>query len=228
MPSPTRHAWSWLGGSVRASAWALALGLGFCGTAILASPGRLSGGEALHLPAVLLLMVGCLSWAAGSLYARRVELPSSGWINTAVQMLFGGGVLFALGAAQGELAHFEPAGVSLTSFVAFVYLVIFGSLVAFSAYAWLIRTTDPTLVSTHTYVNPLVALFLGWWLAGETFGPRAFVASALILGSVVLLTLPKKRRWTWDKRRAERCSGSVPTHDRCARFCVRSALRASC
>jgi drug/metabolite transporter (DMT)-like permease len=171
----------------------LALGIGFCGTAILASPGRLAGEDTLHLPAVLLLMVGCLSWAAGSLYSRRAELPASGWVHTAIQMLAGGAALLVLGTARGELAHFDPAGVSLTSLAAFLYLVLFGSLVAFSAYAWLIRTNEPTLVATHTYVNPVVALFLGWWIAGETFGPRAFLASALILVSVVLLTLPSRR-----------------------------------
>jgi len=100
--------------------------------------------------------------------------------------------LLAVGAFRGELTSFEPQRVSLVSFAAFLYLIVFGSLVAFSAYTWLIRTAEPTLVATHTYVNPVVAILLGWWIAHEPVGAKTLVASALILGSVVLMTMPRK------------------------------------
>jgi drug/metabolite transporter (DMT)-like permease len=101
-------------------------------------------------------------------------------------------MLLVVGAFRGELVHFEPQQASLVSLAAFLYLIVFGSLVAFSAYTWLIRTAEPTLVSTHTYVNPVVAIILGWWIAHEPVGTKTLVASALILGSVVLMTFPRK------------------------------------
>ena len=172
----------------------VALVVGFCGTVVLAAPGNFLGQDGLHTPAVLVLMIGCLSWAAGSLYARDAELPTSPWMSTAIQMLAGGGLLLVVGAGFGEWSQFQPSQVSWVSWLAFLYLIVFGSLVAFSAYTWLLRTTEPTLVATHTYVNPVVALFLGWWIAEEAVGPKALLASALILGSVVLMTLPKRPR----------------------------------
>ncbi len=83
---------------------------------------------------------------------------------------------------------------SATSLLAFAYLVVFGSIVAFSAFSWLIRTAEPTLVATHTYVNPVVAVFLGWLIAGESVGPRTIAASVLIVGAVVLITTSSLRR----------------------------------
>ncbi|MEM9596411.1 MAG: EamA family transporter [Acidobacteriota bacterium] len=171
-----------------------ALGLGFAGATILAAPGDVLGPGSVYLPGVLALAIGSLSWAAGSLYSRTSPLPESTSMTSGLQMVAGGTALLLFGVGRGEMATFDPSAVSMTSFLAFVYLITFGSLVAFSAYSWLIRTTDPTLVSTHTYVNPMVAIFLGWWLANETVGPRTLLAAALIVGSVVLMTADSARR----------------------------------
>lgn len=170
-----------------------ALALGFAGVAILAAPGDVLSGDAVHLPSVLALSIGCLSWAGGSLYGRKAVLPASAAMNSAVQMLGGGSLMLLAGVLRGELSGFQPQAVSTTSVLAFLYLLVFGSIVAFSAYAWLIREVDPTLVATHTYVNPVVAVFLGWWLADEMVGQRVVWAALLIVSSVVLVTLSHQR-----------------------------------
>ena len=202
----------WPGVDARPSltTWA-ALGLGFAGAALLAAPGNVLGATGVHLPSLFVLMFGCLSWAAGSLVARNVELPSSQVVNSGFQMLVGGVALTIWGLGAGELAAFEPAAVTWTSVGAFLYLIVFGSIIAFSAYTWLIQNVSPTLVSTHTYVNPVVAIFLGWLIVDEVVGPRMLVAAGLILGSVVLMTLSEAR----DRRkRASRISEVEPAAER--------------
>ncbi|MEM6795980.1 MAG: EamA family transporter [Acidobacteriota bacterium] len=184
----------WPGADSRPSAvtW-LSLGLGFAGAALLAAPGEVLGTGAIHLPSALVLMLGCLSWAAGSLISRNTDLPSSQPVNAGVQMVAGGLLLTAAGLLGGEAAEFRLEAFSWTSIAAFLYLVVFGSIIAFSAYAWLIRTVSPTLVATHTYVNPVVAIFLGWLVIDESIGPRTLAAAALILGSVVIMTTHEAR-----------------------------------
>lgn len=179
-----------------------ALIVGFLGAAILAAPGAGLAGSGPHLPSLLAVTLGCMAWAAGSLWSRHADLPTSPWINTACQMLVGGALLIVYGALIGEWSRFDPAAVSWTSALAFLYLVVFGSLVAFSAYSWLLRTTEPTLVATHAYVNPVVAVFLGWLIANEQVNGRTLLASALIIGSVILLTT--------SERRARRLAATAP------------------
>ncbi len=179
-----------------------ALVIGFLGAALLAAPGAMMEGVDIHLPSLLAITLGCISWAAGSLAARQVELPTSPWINTACQMLAGGALLLGYGLVTNEWAQFDVGAVSWTSALAFLYLVVFGSLIAFSAYSWLIQTTEPTLVATHAYVNPVVAVFLGWLIADEHVGWRTIIASGLIIGSVVLLTS--------SERRARRLAAEAP------------------
>lgn len=196
-------AWPGVDGRPGMTTWA-ALGLGFAGAVLLAAPGNVLGTGGVHLPSLIVLMAGCLSWAGGSLVARNVELPASQTVNSGLQMLVGGAALCVWGALRGELQVFDPSAATWTSMGAFLYLIVFGSIVAFSAYTWLIRTVSPTWVSTHTYVNPVVAIFLGWLIANEVVGPRMLVASGLILGSVVLMTLgeAKKHRRKMDGERA--------------------------
>jgi drug/metabolite transporter (DMT)-like permease len=186
--------WFWPGG--QAPSWTVvgALGIGLLGAAILAAPGDVLTGEPIHLPALLVLMLACLSWAAGSLYSRKADLPKSPHLISAMQMLAGGIVLVVAGALEGEWSRFELQAVSWTSILAFLYLVVFGSLVAFSAYSWLIRTVEPTLVATYAYVNPVVAVFLGWLIADEPIGARTVIAAILIIGSVILVTTANARR----------------------------------
>lgn len=184
--------------------WA-ALGLGFAGAVLLAAPTDVLGSSAIHLPSVFVLAVGCISWAAGSLISRKAQLPSSSWMSSGIQMLAGGAALLLVGLGLGEWQRADPAGASITSWIAFVYLVVFGSIVAFSAYAWLILQVNPTLVSTHTYVNPVVAIYLGWLIADEQIGPRTLVAAALILASVVVMTGREAGR-SRRRRKAQRDS----------------------
>ncbi|NJL27067.1 MAG: EamA family transporter, partial [Thermoanaerobaculia bacterium] len=140
-----------------------------------------------HLPSVAVLMIACASWAIGSLYGRTADLPSSPLLATGMQMLAGGTLLLGAGGLAGEWSHVDPATFSTTSMLAFGYLVFFGAIVAFSAYTWLLRNAEPTLVATYAYVNPVVAVVLGWLLGGEPLGSTTFVAMGLILGAVVLV-----------------------------------------
>ncbi len=171
----------------------VAIAIGFAGVVVLTAPGAEDGGSPLFLPAVLALPLAALSWAAGSLYGRRADLPRSAPLATAMQMLAGGAFLLLTGTGVGELRGIDPSTFSMTSILAFGYLVVFGSLIAFTAYAWLVRNVEPTLVATYAYVNPVVAVVLGWWLADEPVSQRTLFAAALIVGAVVLLSMPKRR-----------------------------------
>lgn len=181
----------------------LALAVGFAGAAILAAPGDVLAGERVHLPSLLVLTGGSLSWAGGSLISRNLEMPASPSVTSAIQMSAGGLALVVAGSASGEWRGFDVGAVSAISIIAFLYLVVFGSIVAFSAYSWLIRTVNPPLVATHTYVNPAVALFLGWWLAEEAIGERTLLAAALILASVVWMTTTEARHARRRRREAK-------------------------
>ena len=184
--------WIWPGGRRPSLGTFGALALGFCGAALLAAP---SGhGETAGLVPVLVVLAACIAWGVGALYSRDADLPASPVWVAAIQMLAGGVVMIGFGLGVGEWRGFDPQAVSATSLLAFAYLVVFGSLVAFSAFSWLIRTVEPTLVATHTYVNPVVAVFLGWLIADEPVGPRTIAASVLIVGAVVLITTSSLKR----------------------------------
>jgi drug/metabolite transporter (DMT)-like permease len=163
-----------------------ALGLGMIGVALLFETG-VRQGSALAAAAVL---VAALFWSLGAIYARGVRTGTSTVMFAAMQMLVGGILLLAVGGAAGERVH--AAEVSLRSVAALVYLIIFGSLVAFSAYTWLMKVTTAARVTTHCYVNPIVAVFLGWALAGERVTTTMLVGTAIVIASVVLVTLSKR------------------------------------
>jgi len=170
----------------------LALGLG--GLAFLVGPQHILGGGQVDPRGAVVLALGCLSWSFGSVYSRHARLPASPLLGTAMEMLAGGVLLLAAAAIRGELAAVQPAAVSLRSTLALAYLVVFGSLVAFSAYVWLLRVTTPARASTYAYVNPVVAMLLGWALAGEPLTPRTLLAAGVIVGSVVMITSARVRR----------------------------------
>ncbi len=142
----------------------------------------------MDLVGVVALLIACLSWAGGSLWSRSAPLPKSALVATGMEMFCGGVLLLAAGGVAGEWGTIDLAAVRARSWLAFAYLIVFGSLVGFTAYIWLLRHTAPALASTYAYVNPLVAVFLGWALAGEGLSPRILAAAALIIGSVVLIT----------------------------------------
>jgi len=163
------------------------LGLGAAGLAILVGPGNLLVGERFAPSALLVLVAGTFCWASGSLYSRGSRLPSSPWMATAVTLVGGGAGLAVVGLVSGELARFDPAAVSARSLWATLYLFVFGSLVGFSAYLWLLRNTTVARLSTYAYVNPVIAVLLGWALAGEPLSPRVALATAVIVGAVALI-----------------------------------------
>jgi drug/metabolite transporter (DMT)-like permease len=163
------------------------LALGTAGLLVLIGPGTFFGGERFHLGACLVLVAGTFAWAWGSLFSRGSRLPATPIMATAATLLTGGGLLALVGVVTGELPRFDPAAVSTRSVVATVYLFIFGSIVGFSAYLWLLRNATVSRVSTYAYVNPIVAVFLGWALAGEPLTSRVLVAATIIVGAVALI-----------------------------------------
>ena len=171
-----------------------ALGLGFLGVTVLALSGQSIDAGAIPLLPLVIIILAPLAWAIGSLHSRRADTPRDGFQAAGMQMMAGGAALLVAGMLRGEAATFDPAAVSTRSLIAWVYLVVLGSIVAFGAYSYLLRTTRPTLVATYAYVNPIVAVFLGWLIAGEVVTGMTLIASTLIVGSVVLIGLEERRR----------------------------------
>jgi drug/metabolite transporter (DMT)-like permease len=134
--------------------------------------------------------VASVLWAIGSVYSRGVPHPDDHVLWTGIQMLAGGFLLLIIGLFLGE--RVRPTDVSAHSFWALMYLIAFGALVGFTAYTWLLRTAPISVASTYAYVNPVVAIFLGWLIAGETIGPRTILASAVIILSVVVITTQRR------------------------------------
>ena len=155
-------------------------------------PGSLAGDRVDPWGAAALVF-GSLSWAIGSLYSRRAALPKSAILATGLEMLTGGIVLFVIATISREWGQLDLGRASHASIAGFFYLVVFGSLIGFTAFAWLIRVSTPALVSTYAFVNPVVAVLLGWAIAGEQVGPRTIVAAAIIVGAVALITFAGRR-----------------------------------
>jgi drug/metabolite transporter (DMT)-like permease len=158
--------------------------LGFAGAALLAGPGA----GRIDLTGFAVLLVAAAGWAIGSLYSRHAQLPRRPLVSSSMQMLVGGALLAVVAAASGELS--DVGRPSTESILAVAYLVVFGSILAFSTYAWLLRNARTSLVSTYAYVNPLVAVFLGWAVENEGVGFRTLGAGALILVAVALIVSP--------------------------------------
>lgn len=173
----------------------LALGVvgGLAGIVLLVGPAELAGVERMDLLGAGAVIVASLLWSIGSLYAARAELPKSARQATGIEMLFGGVGLLAVGSLSGEFARLDLAAVTPQSWAALAYLVVFGSLIAFSAYVWLLRVAPASKVATYAYVNPVVALVLGWAFAGEELTARTLLAAAVILASVMLIVTYRQR-----------------------------------
>jgi len=165
----------------------LGLIAGLIGIVILIGPLELRGGEAINPAGAAALLLAALLWAIGSIYSRSAEMPGSALMTTGSEMLVGSMGLFVVSGLTGEWAKFDPAAVSRQSWIGLLYLIVFGSLIAFSAYAWLLRNAPVSLVATYAYVNPVVAVLLGSWLAGEALNARILLAALVIIGSVVLI-----------------------------------------
>jgi len=162
--------------------------LGFIGIVVLVGPGNIGGhGDVRPIGAVVLIL-GSLSWAIGSFYSRDAELPQSGLLTTGMEMLGGGGLLLIVSALTGELSHFDIHRVSRESAVGLAYLITFGSLLGFTSYIWLLDKVSPARLGTYAYVNPIVAVVLGWAIAGERLSLRTAVAAAIVICAVALIT----------------------------------------
>ena len=183
----------WLRGGIRPTRGVVAgLLLGMAGLALLVGPGEFAGGRGADTLGAIVLVVASLSWATGSIYSRSAPLPGSPILTTGMEMLAGGALLSLLGLATGELGRLDLGAVSTKSWLALLYLVLFGSLVGFTAYIWLLKVSTPAKVSTYAYVNPVVAVLLGWLFANEPLSMRTLLAAAVIIAGVALITLTKK------------------------------------
>jgi drug/metabolite transporter (DMT)-like permease len=174
--------------------WRLSAGLamGLAGVAVLTSDSLGLGGTAVDRISAGALLVASFSWSLGSVLTRRLPLPASKTMSAGAQMLAGGVWLALAAAALGETRGFDARAVSSGAWLALLYLVIAGSIVAFTAYIWLIHHQSPTRVGTYAYVNPVVAVLLGYFAAGEPLGPRTVAGTACVLLSVVIITTMRK------------------------------------
>ncbi|MHB1338348.1 MAG: EamA family transporter [Bellilinea sp.] len=164
---------------------------GFAGIALLVGPDEI-GNTQVDLIGAGALLLGALLWAGGSLYSREAVLPKSPLLGTGMEMITGGLGLFVVSLLAGEWGQFDLAAVSAKSLYGMLYLILFGSLVGFASYTWLLRAAPTTLVSTYAYVNPVVAIFLGVLFAGEVISGRMLLAAVIILASVALITFTRQ------------------------------------
>ena len=175
--------------------WQSILGLiiGFSGVFILIGPAEITGsGQHLDTASVIMLLTAPFLWSLGSIYARGADMPKSSLLSTGMQMLTGSVSLFIVSLLTGELRGFSFAQVSANSWWGLIYLITFGSLVGFVSYGWLLHNAPVSLTSTYAYVNPVVAVFLGWLLANEALNARIGIASAIIIGSVIFINLTRQ------------------------------------
>jgi len=163
--------------------------LGFAGIALLVGPSHLGGSERVNPVGAVTLILGSLAWAAGSIYSRHHPVPHSPLLGVAMQSLAGGVGLWIVAAITGEIHQFHPAQVTLRSWLAVLYLFSFGSALGFSAYIYILKHSTASRVATYAFVNPVVALFLGWSIGGEPLTLRTLIASGTILAAVLLVIL---------------------------------------
>ncbi|MDP9069623.1 MAG: EamA family transporter [Actinomycetota bacterium] len=163
----------------------LGVAVGFVGVAVLVLPGDRP--EGVSLGAILLLLLAAASWGNGSFLSSRIDMPSDPAVSTAFQMLLGGVALLLVGAVLGEAGSLDVAAFSTRSIVALTYLVVMGSLVAFTAYVWVLQHAPVSKVATYAYVNPVIAIFLGWLVLSEEITGAIFVGASIIVASVAFI-----------------------------------------
>jgi len=171
---------------------ALVVGIG--GVAVLVAHSASFSEVPIATSGAVALLVAAISWSVASALTRKLPLPASKPMSSAAQMLSGGVLLTLTAAALGEFRGFQPHAVSRAAWMALAYLVVAGSIIAFTAYVWLLHHESPAKVGTYAYVNPVVAVTLGYFLAGETIGPRTLLGTLLVLVSVVVITTAPARR----------------------------------
>jgi drug/metabolite transporter (DMT)-like permease len=171
----------------------LGLLLGFAGLALLVGPAHLGGSERVDPRGAAVLVVASFAWACGSLYSKHGGMPSSPMLGVAMQSFAGGAILLITALCTGEFRGLHPGAISLRSWLALAYLVVFGSGIGLSAYIYILQKSTAARVASYAFVNPVVALFLGWLIAGETISLRTVAAAAVILTAVILvITAPHR------------------------------------
>jgi len=166
----------------------LALLIGIGGVAVLVSRSLNLGGTPIDSTGAVALIIASMSWSLSSALTRKLPLPPSKVMSSGAQMLAGGVLLALTSAGLGEFRGFRPGSVSAGAWLALTYLIVAGSIVGFTAYVWLIHHQSPTKVGTYAYVNPVVAVLVGYFLGGEDLGARAILGTAFVLISVVVIT----------------------------------------
>jgi drug/metabolite transporter (DMT)-like permease len=167
---------------------AIGLILGTAGVGLLVDPANLIGGQQIDIVGAGALVVATMFWAGGSLYSRSSQLPVNPFQATAMEMISGGVLCVLGGVLGGELSDLHVESIAPRSLLSLSYLVGFGSLIGFTAYIWLLRHVQPSTVSTYAYVNPIIAVILGWLIAGEELGARIVLAAVIIVVAVALIT----------------------------------------
>ncbi len=175
---------------------ALALAIGLGGVAVLLSRSLDLGGAPIDRAGAAALMVGAMSWSIASALTRKLPLPTSKVMSSGAQMLAGGVLLGLTSTALGEFQNFHPAAVSRAAWLSLVYLIVAGSIMGFTAYVWLIHHQSPTKVGTYAYVNPVVAVLIGYFFAGEELGLRAALGTTFVLISVIVITTTRAAKQT--------------------------------
>jgi drug/metabolite transporter (DMT)-like permease len=186
---------------------ALALLAGIAGVLVLVSHSLGLGEQPIATSGAIALLIGSLSWSIASALSRKLPLPESKPMSSGAQMLSGGVLLAVTSAALGEFSAFHPQNVSRAAWLALAYLVVAGSIVGFTAYVWLIHHESPTRVGTYAYVNPVVAVILGYFLGGESVGPRTLMGTLLVLVSVIVITTTPARKLAAASPEAEFSEG---------------------
>lgn len=177
-------------------AFALLIGMG--GVAVLVSHSVGFGDGPIETSGAIALVIAAIGWSLASALTRKLALPESKVMSSGAQMLAGGIMLFMTSAALGEFRGFHVQAVPSSAWFALIYLIIAGSIIAFTAYVWLIHHESPTKVGTYAYVNPVVAVAIGYFLGGEALGPRTVFGTLLVLVSVVVITTTPKKRLASD------------------------------
>jgi drug/metabolite transporter (DMT)-like permease len=183
-----------LGGQRLSLRLGVALLMGIGGVVVLVSHSASFGEGAIDTAGAVALVVGAISWSIASVLTRRLTLPASKSMSSAAQMLAGGILLTLVAVALGEFRDFHPQAVSRNAWLSLVYLIVAGSIVAFTAYVWLLHHESPTKVGTYAYVNPVVAVALGYFIGGEAVGLRTLLGTLLVLVSVVVITTAPRKK----------------------------------
>jgi drug/metabolite transporter (DMT)-like permease len=173
---------------------ALALLIGIAGVAVLMSRSLNLGGAPIDTAGAVAIIIGAVSWSVASVLTRKLPLPESKVMSSGAQMLAGGVLLTLAAAALGEFRAFHPSTVSRGAWLSLLYLIVAGSIVGFTAYVWLIHHESPTKVATYAYVNPVVAVLLGYLVGGETLGLRTILGTVFVLISVVVITTTRVKK----------------------------------